>query len=172
MPNSTLTLEITGAEAIIKLLGDLEGFEFLNAVAQVAAGDLLKKMTVDMPGAVGATKARPKWVSKGQQRAYLASRREAGLPMKYTRTSDPQSEQLSQGWTVAGLGPGLIGASLGAKATYGPLVMDRDSQTAMHKATGWPTIQDTAEKHGESVVEKIGAAIQAKINAAGGGSAL
>ena len=170
MPNSTISLTITGADAIIKLLGDLEGFEFLNAVAKVAASDLRDSMADDMPGAVDTMKARPKWASKAQQRAYIASRRQAGLPLKYMRNSDPMSEQLSQGWNVKGLGVGVIGASLGAKATYGPLVMDRDSQLAMHKATGWPTIQDAAEKHGDSVVEKIGDAIKAKINKAGGGS--
>jgi len=166
MPDSTVAIEVKGADAIIKLLGELAGMTFLNAVIEAAAHDLLDKQAEDMPGAVGQMKARPQWASRAQQVAYLASRRERGLDIKYTRESDDDSQQLMKGWNVSSLGPGQIGASLGNAATYGPFVMDKDMQTAMHKATGWPTVQGTVEKHGAEVQTKIETAIKNKIIAA------
>jgi hypothetical protein len=83
------------------------------------------------------------WPSEKARRYYFAMRREAGLPMKYTRGSDPMSQRLQQSWTVR---RGNAEATLGSRATYAPYVASSEYQTEQHAATGFTTDEQAADK--------------------------
>jgi len=87
------------------------------------------------------------WPSEKARRYYFAMRREKGLPMKYTRGSDPMSQRLQASWTVA---RGRGEATLGNRATYAPYVASSQYQTEQHAATGFTTDEQAAQKVIES----------------------
>jgi len=100
------------------------------------------------------------WPSEKSRRYYFAMRREAGLPMKYTRGSDPMSQRLQQSWTIARR---PTSATLGNRATYAPYVASDQYQTEQHAATGFTTDKQAAEQVIESgTMKRI---IDAHINA-------
>jgi len=101
-----------------------------------------------------------KWPSEKSRRYYFAMRREAGLPMKYTRGSDPMSQRMQQSWTIARR---PTSATLGNRATYAPYVASDQYQTEQHAATGFTTDKQAAEQVIESgTMKRI---IDAHINA-------
>lgn len=77
------------------------------------------------------------WRSEGQRKAYHAMRRRAGLPLKYTRISDPQSEKLGPSWFTEHYG--VLGARTATRVSYAPKVQHFYTQEPMHAQTGWPT---------------------------------
>jgi len=100
------------------------------------------------------------WPSEKARRYYFAMRREAGLPMKYTRGSDPMSQRIQQSWTIARR---PTEATLGNRATYAPYVASEQYQTDQHAATGFTTDRQAAEQVIQSgVMKRI---IDAHINA-------
>ena len=84
-----------------------------------------------------------KWASRKQQAYYYAMRREAGLPLKYTRTSDPMSQRLGASWQVVKWGNGAI---VGTRVTYSPWVQSAEKQQPQHAATGWTTAEQALDK--------------------------
>jgi hypothetical protein len=105
-------------------------------------------------GAVGASHSPVAWASRAQQVAYVLKRKRAGLPLKYARGSDPQSETLLKSWTTQVAADGRSGL-VGSRASYGPYVMDEDQQTRQHELTGWGTIQDVAREEGPDIIEAL-----------------
>ena len=91
----------------------------------------------------GPANSPVKWPSDKARRAYFAQRREEGLPMKYTRGSDPMSQRLQNAWTVA---REPTSATLGNRATYAPYVASEEYQAEQHKATGFMTDAQAVEK--------------------------
>lgn len=90
------------------------------------------------------------WKSVRQRRYYFAMRRKAGLPAKYARGSDPQSQHLSQSWKVESLG-GYRGVSLVNEASYAVFVQG-EYQQPFHDNTGWKTDAEViAELNADSV---------------------
>ena len=83
------------------------------------------------------------WPSEKARRYYFAMRRKAGLPMKYTRGSDPMSQRVQQSWVVRSSKESAV---LGNTATYAPYVASDQYQTEQHKATGFTTDKQAAEK--------------------------
>jgi len=101
------------------------------------------------------------WPSEKARRYYFAMRREKGLPLQYTRGSDPMSQRLSASWAVR---HGNGEAILGNRATYAPYVASEEYQTEQHAATGFITDAQAAEKViGEGTLDRI---ITAQIQAA------
>jgi hypothetical protein len=97
-----------------------------------------------------------KWASDKQRRWYFWMRRSKGLPVEYTRTSDPMSQKLGQRWTTK---QKPWGAVVGNPATYAPYVQSEEYQTEMHEATGWATDRQAADEIMSSpVVDQIIAA--------------
>jgi hypothetical protein len=105
------------------------------------------------------------WPSEKARRFYFAMRRKAGLPMKYTRGSDPMSQRLQQSWTVERR---PTSATLGNRATYAPYVASDEFQTEQHAATGFTTDKQAAEKvqRGRAMRRIIDANIKAMMDAA------
>ena len=83
------------------------------------------------------------WASRKQQAFYHWMRRKAGLPLKYTRGSDPMSQRSGASW---GISRQADSATLGNRATYSPYVVSSQYQTEQHKATGWATDKELADK--------------------------
>ena len=78
------------------------------------------------------------WASAKARRYYFAMRRKAGLPMRYTRQSDPMSQRVQRGWTVLHHGStDAIVRNRGVR--YAKYVQSAQYQTAQHRATGWVT---------------------------------
>jgi hypothetical protein len=95
------------------------------------------------------------WQSAGERVAYYAMRRKAGLPLKYTRQSDPMSQRLGPGWTAKRTG--ALEYTVGNKATYAAKVQAEAYQHPQHKATGWKTdTQAIAELRASGDIERIG----------------
>jgi hypothetical protein len=93
------------------------------------------------------------WPSEAARKAYFAQRREAGLSMQYTRGSDPMSQRLQQSWAVS---RGRTEATLGSRATYAAYVASDEYQTEQHKATGFTTDRQAAERViADGVVDRI-----------------
>ena len=129
-------------------------------------GVAIKGVIAAYPGPVKYTRTRKDgtkgvaWPSDNARKAYFAQRRKAGLPLKYTRGSDPMSQRLQQSWTVS---RGNEEATVGNRATYAPYVASEQYQTEQHKATGFVTDAQAWEKVQQSgVVDKI---VQAHLNA-------
>jgi hypothetical protein len=101
-----------------------------------------------------------KWPSDAARKAYFAERRKRGLPMQYTRGSDPMSQRIQQSWTIR---RGNAEATLGNRATYAPYVASSEYQTEQHAATGFTTDEQAAEQTIESGV--MGRIVEAQIKA-------
>jgi len=100
------------------------------------------------------------WPSEKARRYYFAMRREAGLPLKYKRSSDPMSQRLQHSW---GIVRRPAEAVLGNRATYAPYMASSQYQTEQHAATGFTTDEQAAEKAVESgVVARI---VEAQVQA-------
>ena len=84
-----------------------------------------------------------KWASKKQRAWYFAMRRSKGLPIEYTRTSDPMSQKLGQRWTTQQRRGGAV---VGNPSTYAPYVQSSEYQTAMHADTGWVTDKQAVDE--------------------------
>ena len=108
----------------------------------------------------GPANSPVKWPSEKARRYYFAQRREAGLPMKYTRGSDPMSQRLQQSWTIR---RGTAEAVLGNRATCAPYVASVEYQTEQHAATGFTTDEQAAEQTMESGV--MGRIVEAQVRA-------
>lgn len=75
------------------------------------------------------------------------------------------SQQLARKWTISqSMNVKGFGIMIENTATYAPYVHSRDGvgvkkQTAFHKLTGWPTLEDVAEKHLPDIVTGVQRAI-------------
>ena len=144
---------VTVVDKASPILGRLSGPVFEAAVGRIsiAVGEQVKTGMMRYPGGAASP---VRWASAKQRRAYFAKRREAGLPMKYTRISDPMSQRLKQSWTVARRE--RMGAVVGTKATYAPFVQSEGGQSAQHAATGWVTDRQAVDEVVASgVIERI-----------------
>jgi hypothetical protein len=94
--------EITGQDDLNKLQ---RAFDHLSGAGlSKFKGRVTYFVAVAIKGVIKPYKPQHKpviWPSEKARRYYFAMRREAGLPMKYTRGSDPMSQRLQQSWTVA-----------------------------------------------------------------------
>lgn len=78
------------------------------------------------------------WQSAKSRRYYFWLRRRYGLPLKYSRESDPMSQKLKAAWKVRRLGRNDAQVSSGA-VSYAKYVQSEARQTRQHRATGWVT---------------------------------
>lgn len=150
------SLELRGFDELIAALG--ASIDPALKEITFAVGELVRSEIAVYPGPAH----RPViWASDKSRRYYFAMRRRAGLPLAYTRNSDPMSQRLGPSWTVAHLGQ--TDAVVANKAQYGPFVQAAQYQTAQHKATGWITDEraiQNVERSGdvERVAERVFAA--------------
>lgn len=130
----------------------IDGFADLQRMLGEAGRPLLKRISLAVavslhdriaqyPGPV----VHPiQWKTARQRRFYFAMRRKAGLPLKYARRTDPQSQRMVDRWAY---GPyGDVGAVVGTTATYAPYVQDAEKQQPFHRNTGWVTDKQAVEQ--------------------------
>ena len=140
---------ITGVDALAARLG-VDLTPALRA-ATFAVGEQLRGKIAKYPG---ASRQPVQWSSPGQRLAYIIMRRRAGLPIKYTRNSDPMSQRLGPSWTTEHLGE--TDAVVGTRVTYARWVQSAAFQYPMHKATGWVTDAEAIEQlKRDNVIEPI-----------------
>jgi hypothetical protein len=143
-------------EQLKNALNQLQGEAFKAMVqrAGLKVGEQFKGRLMRRPQ---ANRNYPlKWASKKQRAWYHWARRKDSLPPKYTRGSDPWSQDMMHMWAVAKRGNSVV---VGNSATYGAWVQSDEYQTEMHKETGWPTDKSVDEELKRSgVVEQIVAA--------------
>lgn len=140
---------IEGIETLAARLGvDLK--PALKA-ATFAVGEHLRGKIAKYPG---PSSSPVKWSSLKQKRWYFAMRAAAGLPLKYTRQSDPGSQRLGPSWATEHYGE--TDAKVGTHATYAKWVQSSEMQWGQHKATGWVTDAEAVEQlKRDNVIEPI-----------------
>lgn len=132
---STVIIEVQGLD---RLNGNLSAFvaglprELQNITTNV--GEVLRAKLARYPG---TSHSPVLWRSDKQRKAYFAKRREAGLPAKYDRQSDPQSQRIGPSWTVERRG--ATDAVVGTRVGYARYVQAERYQQPQHRATGWVT---------------------------------
>jgi hypothetical protein len=146
-----IEVEVTLSADLIRTLTPAQYDKALEATVKAAA-ESLRGRIAKYPG----PSHRPViWQSAGERVAYYAMRRKAGLPLKYTRQSDPMSQRLGPGWTAKRTG--ALEYTVGNKATYAAKVQAEAYQHPQHKATGWKTdTQAIAELRASGDIERIG----------------
>lgn len=133
MPDDGVITE--GQERLDALMTQLQPVNFIKVIvrASVKIAEQVRSVLAPYPG----PPSHPlKWASAKSRRYYFWMRKSQGLDAKYTRTSDPMSQELGQSWVVRETQDGAI---LGNPAAYADLVQSEENQTEMHKATGWKT---------------------------------
>ena len=126
----------------------IHGLDQLTAKYGAGAGPIIKAVTRSVAEAIREKVARYpgpvhypiQWASAKQRRAYFAKRK-GNLP--YVRNSDSWSERLGPSWTTENRD---LGAVVGTRVTYAPLVQSAEFQQPMHKATGWITDEQAVEQ--------------------------
>lgn len=111
-----------------------------------AVGEVVRSEMAVYPGGPSSP---VKWASEKSRRYYFWMRRSRGLPIRYSRNSDPMSQKLGASWTVSHLGQ--TDAQVAPKASYGPFVQSASMQSPQHRATGWIT-----DEKGIANVERSG----------------
>ena len=146
-------ITVDNLDELQKRLARLSNPAFAQQIGQRAGrkiGEQLRYYLVKYPG---ASHSPVIWASRKQRAWYFANRQEMGLPLEYTRTSDPMSQKLGQSWTVAATSDGAI---VGTRATYAPYVQSAAQQSAQHAATGWKTDVDAVgELERSKLIERI-----------------
>jgi len=135
----SVTLRIEGLDQLRRKLG--RGVEPAISVATLAIG---KEVKTEIARGPGPSHSPVIWASEKQRRWYFRWRRKKDLPLKYTRLSDPMSQQLEHKWGVAKYGQ--IGAKVFTGVRYAPWVQSKERQTAQHKATGWRTDEQAIKR--------------------------
>lgn len=134
-----ISLTITGLEELKRKYGtDLK--PALRA-ATFAVGEQLRTYLAKYPGPAHSP---VKWASEKARRYYFWLRMSKGLPLEYTRNSDPLSQRLGPSWTVAHRGQ--TGTVVGTRVAYARWVQGSQWQTGQHKATGWVTDEQAVEQ--------------------------
>jgi len=148
-------IRIEGLERIRGKLRDLEPRQYMMGVM----GECVSDVKDDIAAVPGPSHQPVIWPSAAYRAWYLGARRAEGLPIPYSRETDPWSETLIGGWTTRVEQGGMRGV-VGNRASYGPFVQDAPRQMAQHKATGWKTIQQTAKDMAPKVIKKVQEAVE------------
>lgn len=156
---------VRGFPAVKKAIGLLQGKPLHEAIQRgaIKAAEYARSLIMEYPG---PSHQPVKWASEKQRTWYFANRAKAGVPMKYTRISDPWSQKLKHSWVVEETGEAA--AVLRTPVTYAPFVQCKELQQPMHKATGWITDEEVLQRLAdENIVEElIGAEIESMLEAA------
>lgn len=129
---------IEGFDALRRKLG--QNFAPTIRAITLAIGQELRKRLAVYPR---KTAGPVKWASQKQRAWYHAQRKAEGLPLEYTRNSDPWSQRLGPGWNARN--EGTMDAVVETGATYAAYVQRDPKHTSgivqqpMHAATGWIT---------------------------------
>jgi hypothetical protein len=102
--------------------------------------------------------------SDKQRRFFFGALKHGAIQVPYRRGQSPGSEKLGQSWTVEA---NDLYATVGTAVSYAPLVQKRDAQSLYHRAVGWQTAEDVAERETDAVVSGVARALEADLAALG-----
>lgn len=140
-----ITFEVEGLDELLKRLG--VNLKPVLSVVTFAVGEQVRGKVATYPK---GSHQPVKWSSLKQRRFYHAMRREQGLPLKYTRNSDPMSQRLGASWATAHHGE--TDAVVMPKATYAQWVQGSTTQWQQHAASGWVTDRQAIDQVRDSGV--------------------
>ena len=168
MTNTNYKIRIEGIEDLLKKLKSLESMKRVKAQVHQSA-IYLQGFIKQYPGVRRGK--NPLLYGKSPQaqkmRAGFFYHLNAGnITVPYIRGAAVQSHKLGQSWTVKSTNSGW-GATVGVSTEnvpYARLVQDRDKQTVGHYLTGWTTVQDVIEQHGDEVITRITDALQREVS--------
>jgi len=135
---TSFSVTIEGLAPLVAKLG--EGAAPVIGPITRAIGELVRKKLAREPK---RNTGPVKWASAKQRTWYHAARGKAGLPLRYTRNSDPWSQRIGPSWAVERYGD--MDALVGTRVTYAKWVQSQEFQQPMHKATGWVTEVEAGE---------------------------
>jgi hypothetical protein len=141
-----ITFEVTGLDEVLQHFGNPIAPHIQHASMMIA--EELKAYLVAEPKQRQSGPVQ--WASARQRRWWHWARRQAGLPLEYTRHSDPWSQDIQAKWAVKTDGP--LGAIVGTEVTYAGWVVSAERnglgqiQQPMHAATGWTTDRSAVEQ--------------------------
>lgn len=137
-------VELRGLKELLERIHSLEDLRWLRDGIAAAAVNLKGKIAEYPPA--GSFAGRYNLKTHKKMGHYM---RGLGWVSATGRLSK-SSEGLSTRWAVNFENDGLR-AVIGNNASYGPWVQDRYSQTTIHRARGWKTVQDVSEQEAERV---------------------
>ena len=143
-------IHIEGIEPLLKKIKSLQELRPVAGAIRAGAAHLKGKLQIYPPERHG-----PQPFKTEKQRRYFFYAKGKGLiQVPYRRGQSPGSQNLKQTWTVSTTHAGLT-AEIGTNAPYARPVQDRAEQSAYHRQTGWPTVQDVAEQEGPFVTQYV-----------------
>ena len=140
-----LTAELRGIDELTAKLGKLAAFENLRPAMNRSLNRLLADVKVypEPPG----PGSFPGFVSDKQRRWFFWALRAGAITVPYVRT-----RRLGNAWTMqTGVSAGDLTGTLGNNTVYGPFVMARDEQAAIHQGR-WPTVERVLEENKSAIV--------------------
>ena len=135
-------VDFTSLDQLQQAIANLTGPQ-VNKVGERAGVKVAEELKNTLSRKPGPSHQPVKWASERQRRWYYAARRKDMLDLKYTRNADPWSQKSSVAWTTQRIAGGAV---LGNPATYSPYVYSQEYQTEQHKATGWTTDKEAADR--------------------------
>ena len=163
MPVS-VSFQVHGLQQTTRRLKSIFSEEVKVKAMQTACDYIRKKCEIEP----GPSHQPVIWPSPKYRAWYFAARRAQGLPMKYTRETDPWSKQLLASWRTEVTENGMKGRIYNDRP-YSEKVMGPGSQFAQHKATGWKTIEYIARHYWSWAGRKYAAVLKASIASTHGG---
>ena len=143
-------IDMQGLEPLIKRLTEMGQLKKVKA-GMHAAGLYLKGQVAKYPPARHGPQP---FANDKSRRAFFLFLKHGLIEVPYRRGQSAQSERLGQSWHIE-VRDGGFSAVVGTAASYARLVQDDELQTSYHQATGWGTVQQVGDVHGDAAIEFV-----------------
>lgn len=157
------TIRIEGIDEIAKKIRSLEEMKHVKGAIYKAAQFIELRLRASYPEKPHRPNPMIKLNPK-VRRGFFYHLKEGNIEVPYRRGASLTSEDLQNSWTTRQENQGWR-AVVGTNVSYARLVMDRSKQTQYHKVTGWPTVDDIAEKYGKQAIDIISQALKQEVEA-------
>lgn len=148
---SELTIEIQGLDEALQKLETIGRADYLPAVMQAAASDLMGWLAVYPPASSANDSSEDRWYERGFGPRWR--RKDGSIGGRQT------SETLGRRWTTQ-VAPDGLWARVGNNASYARFVQGIE-QAWFHAKRGWRTTVQAVQERGPEIVAKVQAAIEA-----------
>lgn len=135
---ATVKLDIKGDRELMRKMAQLDGG--MNRVMGTIAEGVGREVENELKRYPGPPSYPIQWASERQRRWYFAQVRAGAIDVPYRRR---KSGGLAGHWHVQRRGPQAV---VGNPMDYAAYVQSKKAQQPMHKATGWTTDDEAAEK--------------------------
>ena len=165
MTNTNYKIRIEGMEDLLKKLKSLESMKRVKAQVHQSAIYLqgFIKQYPDVRRGKNPLLYGRRARAKKMRAGFFYHLNHGNITVPYIRGAAAQSQKLGQSWTVRSTNSGW-GAVIGTSVPYARLVQDEKKQSRYHEQTGWVTVQDVMEQHGDEVITRITDALQREVS--------